>query len=431
MQELKNGWLNEVAKSEETRRNYTGSIERFLEYTETTLEEIAKEWDSIETYRQEKMFRKKWKRVVKTYKNHLLETGQLLKSSVDIYCSAVNSFFSWYEIPVRVKITNHDVTYHNRDINVEEIDEIITHTPEMRDKAYYSMMKDSGLRPVVIKRLQYIDMKKDWEAEVTPCKIDVPKEKNKGQYKKHYTFIGVETVEYLRKYFNQRYGVGSNPSDEDLVFSQSLSENIPINTESENHIFCRIAMRLGIAKKRNIAGKRKAITQYALRKFFRNNANNPPEVDSVDVHFWMGHKLGMNDEHYFSAQNIEKFRRKYAKAYEYLKVSSAPDMHKEKVKYLEAKLEQTEKEMEKRIQEQVQKQIRGIISEELHKIAESDPQTTHVVEDFIHTQFNVNPERVSYSVAVSEDKMKTITVLGYWRNNKYIKLESPATITTK
>jgi len=429
VQSLRAAWLNEVAKSEETKRNYPPHIQRFLEYCNCSLEEIANEWDSIETYRQEKMFRKKWKRILKAYRSLLLQSG-LLESSVNTYCNTVNSFFNWYEIPVRVKISNHDVTYHNRDITNEEIDIIINHTPEMRDKAFFSMSKDSGLRACVLKRLRYIDIREDWLADKIPCKVIVPKEKNKGRYKKHYTFIGGETVEYLRKYFNQRFGVGNYPNDEDLLFSQSLTENIPINQGSANNIFCRIALRLGIAKKRDIPGKKKDVTLGNLRKFFRNNANIPPEVDSVDVHFWMGHKLGMNDEHYFSAQNIEKFRRKYDKAYEYLKVSSAPDTYREKVKHLEAKLEQTEKEMEKRIQEQVQKQIRGIISEELHKMVESDPQTKRIVEDFVHAQFNVSPERVSYSVNISENNSKTIAVLGYWKDGKYIKLESPARIIT-
>jgi len=432
MNSLKNAWLNEVANSKSTRRNYSDGIDRFLNWANVNLEDVAKEWDGIETYRQEKQFCKKWKRILKAFKNHLKTDGsekekELAEGTIEVYLVPVNSFFRWYEVPVRIKHKRFDVTYHNRDINKDEIESIITNVLKLRDKAYFSMLKDSGLRPCAIKQLQYIDMKKDWEAEVTPCKINVPKHKNKGKYKKHYTFIGIETVEHLRKYWDLRFGKGNNPNDTDLIFVQK--ENRPISTVSQNNIFCRVALKLGITEERE--GKKKEITQYVLRKFFRNNVTNDREVGGVDAHFFMGHVLDKNDEHYFSAQDIEKFRMKYDKGYEYLKVSTVPDTYTEQVKYLKTQLEQTRKEMEKRVQEEVQKQIRGIISEELHKMVESDSQTKHLVEDFIHTQFNVKPQRVSYNVSVSENNSKTITVLGYWRNNKYVKLQHPATITTK
>lgn len=432
---IKEAWLSEVANSEETRNSYK-NIERFLEFCNCTLEDIENEWDNVTTYREEKIFKKKWTRKIKQHKAILNQNENLAQGTIETYMAPIASFFRYLETPIKVPRKTKSITYHNRDIQREEIDSIISNTSHIRDQTFYYMMTQTGLRPIVLSRLQYRDIKEDWEKNIAPCRIHVPKNKNKGEYKEHYTFMAQESIELLRKYFDSRFGLGKNPSDDDLLFSQSNTENIPISTESEANIFSRVALKLGIAereenKKSPKYGKPKAIRMYNLRKFFRNNIVDSPEIDGVDCHFFMGHKLDKNDEHYFSAQNVEKFRKKYDKASEFIKITSIPDTYKDQVKYLETQLEQTRKEMEKRVQEEVQKQIRGIISEELHKMVESDPQTKHVVEDFIQTQLGVNPERVSYNVTVSENNSKTITVLGYWRNAKYVKLERPATITTQ
>lgn len=340
-----NAWLNEVANSDNTKHNYTRDIQRFLEFFDTTLEEIAKEYDNIETYAEDRKFKRKWKKKLKIYKNALANNEELTELTIETYVIPINSFMKWYDIPIRIKTRKADVTYHNRDITKEEIDDIITNVPQIRDKAFYSFMKDSGLRPITLAQLQYIDLKEDWESNTIPCKINVPKHKNKGSYKKHYTFIGYETVEYLRKYWDKRYSKDTNPNDNDLVFSQNDIENTPINTISENNIFCRVALRLDIAEKRDEKGKPKSITQYTLKKFFRNNLPNAPEVDSVDVHFFMGHKLGTNDEHYFSAENIEKFRKKYEKGYKHIAIREVPKAFNEVVKHIEGKLERTEKRL--------------------------------------------------------------------------------------
>jgi len=61
----------------------------------------------------------------------------------------------------------------------------------------------------------------------------------------------------------------------------------------------------------------------------------------------------------------------------------------------------------------------------------SDAQTQYTVEDFIQTHLGVKPEKVSYSIAISEDNKKTITVLGYWLSGRYAKLEQPTKIVTQ
>lgn len=338
-------WLSEVAKSQDTRDSYK-NIERFLEFCGCTLEDIQEEWDSVTTYRGEKIFKKKWTRKIKQYKAILNQDENLTEGTVETYMTPISSFFKYLETPIKVQKKSVSVVYHNRDILREEIDSIISNTPHIRDQAFFIMISQTGLRPIVLSRLQYRDIKEDWEKGIVPCRIHVPKNKNKGGYKEHYTFMPLESVELLRKYFDSRFGIGNNPKDDDLLFSQSNTGNKQLNGESEADIFSRVALKLGIAERKQ-KGKPKAIRLYNLRKFFRNNITDSPEIDSVDCHFFMGHKLNMQDEHYFSTQNIEKFRKKFEKASEYIRISSIPDTYKEQVKYLKAKLESTSIELEK------------------------------------------------------------------------------------
>lgn len=343
-------WLAEL--SHNTKLGYRKGIDRFQKFCNCSLEGISKEWNSVRTYEQDHLFERKWKRNIKAFKASLSLNEELATSTRQAYLIPILSFFRYIDKPLNVKLHRNTVTYHNRDITREEIDSIVANTFHIREKAFFTMIAQTGLRPVVLSRLQYFDIKEDWENRAVPCRINVPKKKNKGEYKQHFTFMPQESVNYLRKYFDSRFGIGNNPNNEDLLFSQDDKENIPLNIGSETNIFSRIVLKLGITEITH-KGKPKEIRMYSLRKWFRNRSSEHEKVDSTFTHFWMGHKLYMQDEHYFT-NNIETHRDKFKKASEYLKISDMPDTDKEKVRYLEAKLLTTvieSKEMKEELQE--------------------------------------------------------------------------------
>jgi len=142
----------------------------------------------------------------------------------------------------------------------------------------------------------------------------------------------------------------------------------------------------------------------------------------------MGHTFG-TDEHYLT-RDVEKHRKVYAEAYPSIRIfQPETELTPKQVEKLKQKLAE---EIEAKIRAEYEGKFREIIREEMQKLVETDSQTTHLVEDFIHTHYNVKPERVSYTITISENNnAKIISVLGYWRNAKYVKLEQPATITTQ
>ena len=220
-------WLNEVVKDESTKAYYRRELQNFLEYCGCSVEGITEQWELADAL-VEKKLKKKWNRKIKEYKAVLSANPNLVEGTVTTYLCPVLSFFNWVDIPLKIKVKSGIVTYHNRDILREELDLIISNAPHIRDSAFYSMIAQTGLRPVVLSRLQYIDIKEDWENKVIPCKINVPKHKNKGEYKAHYTFMPLESVELLRKYFDSRFGIGKNPDDEDLIFTKGKAGNSPV-----------------------------------------------------------------------------------------------------------------------------------------------------------------------------------------------------------
>ena len=73
-----------------------------------------------------------------------------------------------------------------------------------RDRAFFAVMAQSGLRPRTLCQLRLKNLEPDFSTGQIPCRVEVPQKIIKGKNVKHFTFIGSEAVEYLRKYFLTR-----------------------------------------------------------------------------------------------------------------------------------------------------------------------------------------------------------------------------------
>jgi len=67
---------------------------------------------------------------------------------VNRHMSTVVSFLHAFEVPVKsVRIRYAYVKYHNRDLEKEELRQILNHS-KARDRAIYLMLYESGMRPL-------------------------------------------------------------------------------------------------------------------------------------------------------------------------------------------------------------------------------------------------------------------------------------------
>jgi hypothetical protein len=146
-----------------------------------------------------------------------------------------------------------------------EIDELnkVTVLCPIREQAFFTIMRQSGLTPQVIKQLKVKNLEPNMPI---PCKIDTPQEK-------HPTFIGAEAIKYLKQYLATREKL----TPESLLFTLNNNPNKEINTKNVSRTFKLKAQELERTKKITYAvqkGKPSELRLFSLIKFYRKNAKN-------------------------------------------------------------------------------------------------------------------------------------------------------------
>lgn len=303
-------WLDNVAyshsKSENTANAYQYHLNQFLEFINKSAEEIVEEYEQS---KDDKVFRRRYAQYVKAMISQLANQNYAT-GSINTQVATVKSFFKYSDLPLGfIPTPRNKIKFHNRDITKEEITQVLT-LSKIRDKCFFVMMTQSGLRPSVLcqLRIKHLQFKKD-----EPCAIIVPEEISKGKFGGHFTFVGQEAEKYLKKYLSTR----TKTTNEDLVFT-SYKEQKGLSSKSISEIFMKALEKLrakGILKFQRQPGKPAELRLYCLRKFFRKHGGQA----GVDyVNFWMGHKtnykaphIPSSDEHYFNREDIEFQRKLY------------------------------------------------------------------------------------------------------------------------
>jgi hypothetical protein len=164
----------------------------------------------------------------------------------------------------------------NREITKEEINKITERCRQPREKAFFTLMRQSGLSPHTIKQLRIKNLEKILDPNPPiPCKIDIS-----------HTFIGDEAVRHLKEYFL----TGKNLTQESLLFTPKNNPNKEINTKDISRAFKLTAQKLVKEGKINYEirkGKPSELTLFSLIDFYRKHAkyylaelnNNIPKDD--------------------------------------------------------------------------------------------------------------------------------------------------------
>jgi hypothetical protein len=155
----------------------------------------------------------------------------------------------------------------NRDIEENEINKITALCP-IREKAFFTIMRQSGLPPHTIKQLKIKHVEKILEPDTpTPCKI------KKGRLRSIPDFIGVEAVKYLKQYLRTR----TNLTPESLLFTIRNNPNKEINTKDVSRTFRLAAQKFENQRKTTFEvrkGEPSELRLYSLIKFYRKNAKD-------------------------------------------------------------------------------------------------------------------------------------------------------------
>jgi len=300
-------WLNSVAyahsHSSSTKHNYTLFFTRFLQFIDKTASEILVDYENSD----DRTFRRKYARFLRGWIAMLDQ--KYANKTVRCHAAAVESFFKYNDLPLAyVPRPQAYVTFHNRDITRKEIVDILSISIP-REKAFYVIMAQSGLRPSTLCSLRIKHLEPDLTQGTIPCKIEVPKELAKGKYRKYFTFIGEEAIKHLRAYLKTR----RNLTSESYLFSQRGNEK-PIDYTNPSKRFMLAAKQL---KEKGIIdydvrgkGEPAEIRLYNLRKWFRKQSH---QAGFEFVQFWMGHLVKQGQDESYRPKDVQFHRDLYTK----------------------------------------------------------------------------------------------------------------------
>jgi len=327
-------WIDNVAyshsRSKSTSVQYKRHLHRFCKFIGKTPKQILNDYEGM----RDRDFRRKYAQYIRALISNDLTEGYA-PNTIKLHVTAVKSFFMYNDLPLgHISIAKAKTVFHNRDMTKEEIQKILE-VSRPRDKAFYCMMAQGGLRPETLCNLRMKHIEPEFTKEIIPCKIAVPEEITKGQFGAYFTFIGEESIKYLRAYLSTRPKI--DPGDY-LFTAHSLDKQL--NSKSMSGIFRRTIERLKekgmMTFEQKKEGKPRTVRLYNLRKFFRKFGG---QAGVEYVNFWMGHKANYkaphvpaSDEHYFSREDVEFHRKLYVeKAMPFLRLETATPSETDKV----------------------------------------------------------------------------------------------------
>jgi len=369
-------WLDNVfrenSQCKQTLVQYKQMFQKFLDFIEKTACDIIHEYETADS---EQKTRRKYGRLVRAFSSYLQNNSDYAPSTLAKYIACVKSFFVYSDLPLpRIGLGRRIVVFGNRDIRKEEIIAILQNAKFLRDRAFFTIMAQSGLRPFELCNLKMENIEHSLDgAKQKSYLVTVPQQAAKGKYHEFFTFIPEETMQVLRDYWNTR----TDPlNEESFVFVKERGRSVePTNGGAMSQVFKKIAEKLeraGVISYKVRKGKPSQLRLYNLRKWFRKQAY---QAGSDFVNSWMGH-TNLDLEHYFS-KDVDLHRKVYQeKAMPFLRIEEATPTQTDKVitelRERVASLEQRNAEMKTKLNgftmtsDQMQKLLRRI--EELEKV---------------------------------------------------------------
>ena len=357
-------WLDNVSyshsQSKQTENNYKSIWSRFSASIGMTAEEIVADYEHC----SDRNTMRKYSQFVRFWIGKLSKEG-LTNSSIRVMVVPIKSFFKYNDLPLgHIPQAMSGTVYHNRDITKEEIVQIMAIT-KIREKAFFAVMAQSGLRPHTIKQLKLKHLEK---FDKIPCKIEVPKEIAKGKYGSYMTFIGSDAIKYLKQYF----AIRKDMSPESLLFCNYKDYTKSVNTKDVSRVFQLAAQKLeksGALDYEIRKGKPSELRLYNLRKFFRKYAN---QMGFENVNYLMGHTVRGSDAHY-KPQDPEFYRALYAeKAMPFLRLETSDPLETENaitaVKQENRELKEQIKKLENTMQQIYRKVFHEKTAQEEHDL---------------------------------------------------------------
>jgi len=250
----------------------------------------------------------------------------------------------------------------NKNITNDEINKI-TQNSKIREKAFFTIVRQSGLKPSTIKQLKIKHLERIREPDTPiPCKISVLNEIEKAKFGQHPSFIAEEAIKSLKNYLMLReINCKEKLTPESLLFVVNKNPNEQISVREMNRRFKRTA-------KRFLKGNPSLFQLNDLRKFFKQKSK---EIGHNHINYLIGEIV----DNSYIPEDDESYRMLYQEAKDSL--NTEPAM-RSSLYTREIQIEDLKKQLAKD-----SKYIGSILSliHEMDNYSPDDPVDTHYIGD--------------------------------------------------
>ena len=152
--ERMHAWIDNVAyshsQSKGTALQYRTHLATFCDFIGKTPQQILDEYENM----RDRDFRRNYATYVRALISKQLGKGYA-PTSIKTQVTAIRSFFKYNDLPLgHIPLAKNKITYHNRDITKEEVQQILA-ISRPRDRAFFCMMAQTGLRPSVCMYIKF------------------------------------------------------------------------------------------------------------------------------------------------------------------------------------------------------------------------------------------------------------------------------------
>jgi len=210
------------------------------------------------------------------------------------------------------KVWNENVIEFARAPKPEELAKLLD-IDNLREKLILSMLALGGFREETLSKLQYRHVREDLENNRTPVHVHVEAEITKGRYHDYDTFLGPETVQYLKLYVDQRRKGSAKIPPETLADESPLFRNErkdtskSIGSKQLRKIVHQLYVKADLLRKST--GRMYDLRVHSLRKYFKTQLL-ALGVQSDYVDYMMGHTV--DTYHDIQSLGIDRLRNAYA-----------------------------------------------------------------------------------------------------------------------
>ena len=319
------------SKSEATRKQYNRAMDRFLEYSNLTHNELFQiHYQALQSPDPRDKY--KVSRMVKACMANLKESGLSSSTTYTIY-KAVSSFLTSQGLDFKLQGTSPKISYQGqRIIEKGEIRSLLEATSGLRNKAMIYTLKDSGLRVSDIVQLNYGHVKEAIDSESEFILIRLRQTKNDILA---LPILGPESLNAIKKWIDSRKRMGKTLDDSSPLFCQ-------IEGSKKGEVLKSASVSTTIRKLVEKCGL-KDVSAHSFRKFNTTmlQAGGVPETWITII---QGRKITDSRSAYVQPTDSQLIHS-YSKAYSSLSIEDMSNI--ERVEALEEEVNRLRQELEK------------------------------------------------------------------------------------